>query len=139
MVENLSSPCLFGIFHPAIYVSSKIKEADICEKYIITHELWSNRNYNYDDDGTPEFVDQDAEYYNCKEKIDSSKDNLTAETVDIYLIGECVIGQRVRITDGNTGKITEMEYQFTYIPQEAEWPDSSRMFIIGGRVLSETH
>ncbi len=100
---------------------------------------WSNRNYNYEDDGTPGFVDQDAEYYNCTEKVDTGKDNLTAEVVAIYQIGEHEIGQHVRITDENTGKVTEMEYRFTYIPQQVEWPDSSRMFIIGGRVLSETY
>jgi len=112
-------------------------QAEIWDLEVIHIYDWSNRNYNYEDDGTPEFVDQDAEYYNCTEKIDTGKDNLTAEVVDIYLIGEHVIGQQVRITDESTGNVTEMEYQFKYIPQQEEWPDSSRVFIIGGRILSE--
>lgn len=39
MVDDLASPCLFGIIFPSVYVSSKIKEPGVCAEYVIAHEL----------------------------------------------------------------------------------------------------
>lgn len=44
MAADLSSPCLFGILHPAVYVTPRIEEEGVYKEYVICHELCHYRH-----------------------------------------------------------------------------------------------
>lgn len=39
LVEGLSSPCLFGLFHPAVYLTPEAAENEGMRRHVLTHEL----------------------------------------------------------------------------------------------------
>lgn len=45
--DAVETPCLFGLFHPAIYLTDEVAEEPVVLRYVLTHELTHYRQFDH--------------------------------------------------------------------------------------------